>query len=159
MTENKYQFGKIYKLTSEHTNKIYIGSTCQELLCSRLKQHNIQYKGWKKGKRGYLTSFELFELGIVQITLLENYPCDTNDKLLTRERYWIEQHRHIILNKYNPIRPDEEHKKIIKQYHKQRYENNKERITEYNKQYYEANKEKHKQYRETRKQKLNNKNV
>jgi hypothetical protein len=174
MTENKYQFGKIYKLMSEHTNKIYIGSTCKKRLSTRLSNHMADYKGWKNEKRKYITSFELFELGIVHILLLETYPCNNRSELDARERHWIEHHRDILVNKNIPTRTDEEYnednkykiKEIKKKYRdnnkdklnqqkKEYYEDNKEIIAEKHKQYYEVNKEMIKQKREVNKDKIN----
>jgi hypothetical protein len=137
MEMNRYQYGKIYKITSEHINKIYIGSTCKKLLSQRLASHNDKFKGWKKGKYPYVTSFELFELGSVQITLLEAYPCNTKDELLARERHYIELHREIIVNKNIPTRTDKEIKEKKNQY----YKNNKEQMSEQHKQYYKNNKD------------------
>jgi hypothetical protein len=150
MTENKYQLGKIYKLTSEHTNKIYIGSTCEKLLSRRLSKHNTGYNGWKNGTYTYTTSFVLFELGLVQITLLEDYPCNTKEELISRERHWIELHLDILVNKNIPTRKSLEYRQInkekinqrSKEYQKANYEANKDKISEQRKQYYEANKDK-----------------
>jgi hypothetical protein len=158
MTENRYKYGKIYKLTSEHINKIYVGSTCKKLLSQRLAHHNSGYKNWKKGNKRYTTSFELFELGSVQITLLEACPCNTKDELLYKERYWIEQYKDIIVNKYRPIITNEEHKEQMREQQKQYREVNKEQMREQQKQYREVNKEKikehKKQYREVNKEKI-----
>ena len=137
MEINRYQLGKIYKLTSEHTDKIYIGSTCKKLLCQRLAHHSSRYKQWKKEKSSYVSSFELFELGSVQINLLESCPCNTRDELLSRERYWIEKYKDITFNKYLPIMTCEEKKEKVKNHN----ELNKEIILSKRKKYYEANKE------------------
>lgn len=68
MTEtNRYNNGKIYKLISPHTDKIYVGSTCKERLCQRLASHRMNYKNWLKGEYSYTTSFKLFDLGDVEI--------------------------------------------------------------------------------------------
>jgi hypothetical protein len=131
MTENKYQLGKIYKLTSEHTNKIYIGSTCEKL-SRRLICHISHHKRWKNGNGRYITSFVLFELGLVQITLLENCNCDTKNELLSKERYWIEHHRDIIVNKYIPTKTDEELREQRNELTKQYNNVNKYKITKKN---------------------------
>jgi hypothetical protein len=129
MTENRYKYGKIYKITSEHINKIYVGSTCKKLLSQRLAHHNSGYKRWNKCKSRYVTSYELFELGSVQITLLEAYPCNTKDELLSRERHYIELYKDIIINKVIPNRTNKEY-----------IEDNKEKIKDYKKEYYKNNK-------------------
>jgi site-specific DNA-adenine methylase len=144
----RYQLGKIYKITSEHTDKIYIGSTCKKLLCERLAAHSSRFKQWKEGKVGYTSSYELFELGSVQINLLEAYPCDTKDELLSKERYYIEKYKDSIVNKYIPIRTNDEKKEYNIEHCKKYHEENKEHANETSKKYYEANKEKYKNYYE-----------
>tara|TARA_R110002012_G_scaffold157910_2_gene319194 strand:+ start:177 stop:512 length:336 start_codon:yes stop_codon:yes gene_type:complete len=88
-----YQKGKIYKLVSDHTDEIYIGSTCQ-LLCHRLSGHA---RDFRKGKnkctcRNMFESAKknMFELGKVKIVLIENVPCDSKEELLKKQRYYID---------------------------------------------------------------------
>ena len=76
---NKYQNGKIYKLTCDNSPLIYYGSTYLPLN-KRLSKHKIQ----KTGSR------ELFELGNVSIHLIEEYPCNSKNELESRERIYIE---------------------------------------------------------------------
>ena len=45
-----YALGKIYKLTHPDTDDVYIGSTCQKYLSTRLCGHKALYKRWKGGK-------------------------------------------------------------------------------------------------------------
>jgi hypothetical protein len=152
MEVNKYHQGKIYKIISSQTNKIYIGSTCKKYLCQRLQDHKSCYKQWKKNERCKITSFDLLDLGDVEIILLETYSCNSKDELLAKEKYWMEQNKEIIVNKCRPIISKEEKKEHKKQYYednkeekkehtKQYYEDNKEQIKEHTKQYYEDNKE------------------
>ena len=46
--------GKIYKIVSNQTDDIYIGSTCQKLLSTRLGKHRDDYKRWVEGKSNIL---------------------------------------------------------------------------------------------------------
>ena len=80
-----YQKGKIYKLVSEHTDQIYIGSTVQKL-CHRLSGHA---RDFRKGKNK-CTCKKMFELGKVKIVLIENVPCNSKEELYKRERHYIE---------------------------------------------------------------------
>ena len=80
-----YQKSKIYKLVSDHTDEIYIGSTCQKL-CHRLSQHA---RDFREGKNK-CTCKNMFELGKVKIVLIENVPCDSKEELYKRERHYIE---------------------------------------------------------------------
>ncbi len=54
---NKYQHGKIYKIISNQTNEIYIGSTIYKLLSERMRNHRSDYRKWKCGKYHWLSSF------------------------------------------------------------------------------------------------------
>jgi hypothetical protein len=139
MTEyNRYNKGKIYKLVSNQTDKIYIGSTCKDRLCQRLATHKGHYNHWlKNNNNGYMASYELFKLGDVEIILLESVNCNSKDELLKKEREYIEKHKEILVNKVRPIITKDERK----QYRKQHTEDNKEKIKEWKKQYYSENKE------------------
>ena len=41
-----YSLGKIYRLVSDQTVDIYIGSMCQQLLSTRFQGHMTYYKLW-----------------------------------------------------------------------------------------------------------------
>jgi hypothetical protein len=86
-----YLNGKIYKLTSKHSDEVYVGSTCKLYLSERLAGHLYEYNHYHI--RGlYYTSFELFKHGPkdVKIQLLERCPCQTKDELNAREAFYIE---------------------------------------------------------------------
>ena len=124
-----YQKGKIYKIVSPHTDKIYIGSTTQPRLCQRLALHKGEFKNWQLGKVNRVTSFDLIELGDVEIILLESYPCNSKDELESRERYWYDLNKELIINKNRPFITEKERKQFFKEYR----EKNKETIKEYRK--------------------------
>ena len=89
-----YTKTKIYKIESHLGNKIYVGSTAKFYLSQRLQQHKNDYKGWKNGKRGKITSFELFdEYGPenCQIVLIEEYSCSSKDAKNAREGHYIKE--------------------------------------------------------------------
>lgn len=96
----KYQRGKIYKITSDLTDKIYIGSTCAPTLAHRLAQHKYKYKLYLKDGLHPVGTYILLQLGPVEITLLETYPCNSMDELTSREKYHIQQNLDYVLNKY-----------------------------------------------------------
>jgi hypothetical protein len=128
---NRYENGKIYKLVSPHTDKIYIGSTCKQRLCQRLAMHKQHYKDWLKDNKNNLSSFTLLELGDVEIILLENINCKTKDELHKKEREYIEKYKDIIVNKHIPTRTKKEwrdiHTEEKKEYDKEYYEKRSER--------------------------------
>jgi len=153
-----YQQGKIYKLICPHTDKIYIGSTTKKYLSQRLTGHKTAFNFYQKnGSNGNTRSYELLQLGDVEIILLEAYPCNSKDELIARERHWIDQNNNIV-NKSRPLINEEERKQHKKQYYeikkeyflelqKQKYENNKEHYSEIHKQYRINNQEKIKEQR------------
>ena len=150
-----YQKGKIYKLVSDHTDEIYIGSTIQKL-CTRLGQHA---RDFRESKNKY-TSKKLFELGKVKIILIENCPCDSKEELYKRERHYIETM--VCVNKYIPGRTKAEYlqdnkEEISKKRKEYRLKNN-DKIKESYKEYYLKNIDKineiHKEYRIKNKDKI-----
>lgn len=88
MAPYKYDNGKIYKITSIHTDKIYIGSTTQPLR-KRLNEH-------KNNKVKSIVSHKLFELGECNIELIEEYPCDNRQQLVRREGTYILNNKNCI---------------------------------------------------------------
>tara|TARA_R110000796_G_C14327795_1_gene408736 strand:+ start:90 stop:617 length:528 start_codon:yes stop_codon:yes gene_type:complete len=102
--DTRYKRGQIYKLISEYTDVIYIGSTISLLRC-RKSEHKSNCKS---------SSYALFELGNVDIVLVENYPCNNNDELRKREQEFIDTYRaegKVIINKRSAYVSIEENKK------------------------------------------------
>ena len=126
-----YALSKIYKLTHPDTDEIYIGSTCQKYLSSRLQQHKRDFKRYKKGKDTFVTSFKILELGVdeVQIELIECYPCSCKEELHKKEGEYIKKNK--CVNRCVAGRTKKEYR-----------EDNREKKKEYGKQWREKNKEK-----------------
>jgi hypothetical protein len=108
---SKYNFGKIYKLVSPNTNKIYIGSTCKKYLCQRMADHNTRFKKWNlnNDNENYYSSFEIMKCGQVQIILLESVNCNSKDELLKKEREHIDKNIDNIINKNLPTRTNKQY--------------------------------------------------
>ena len=85
---NRYENGKIYKITDVGYNKCYIGSTC-ESLSKRMERHRKRYKEYIKGRiEKKTTAIDILnEFGIENCTiqLIENYPCQSKEELFKRE--------------------------------------------------------------------------
>ena len=76
-----YSLSKIYKLVSNKSPDIYIGS-CTTRLSTRLSQHKCKSNG--------CSSKKLFEDdAIVMIVLIEDYPCENKNMLTARELHYI----------------------------------------------------------------------
>ena len=152
-----YQNGKIYKLVSAKTDKIYIGSTCNPLY-KRLWQHKSASKNLNK----CYTSKELVKFDDCKIILIEDFACERKEQLTARERYHIEQNKDICVNKIIPTRTNKEYReqnkdKIADQ--KKEYEQqNKDKIAQRKNEYVQQNKDKiaqrKKEYRQQNKDKI-----
>jgi hypothetical protein len=139
---HKYQQGKVYKITCNITNKVYIGSTCEPTIEKRLATHIQDYKKWLNAKKNYVTSYQILEQNDYAITLLELCPCNNNIELRMCERKWFD-----LIPNVNSVKPyisekekDTKEEKAIKR--KIDYEKNKEIQNEQRRQRYLKNKEK-----------------
>ena len=133
MTDTRYNNGKIYKLVSNHTDKIYIGSTVQTL-SKRIGGHRSNYKAYLNGRGNNVTSFQLVCFPDCKIYLIELCNCNSKIELEQRERYYIESIE--CCNKNIPSRT-----------RKEWYQANYDKITENKKIYREVNKDKIKEHR------------
>ena len=156
--------GKIYKLVSNKSSDVYIGS-CLVDLSKRLYGHKAPSN--KCVSKGMFVND-----AIISIVLIEDYPCENKNQLKARELHYITTINCININKpfitdVNVVNGDsKEWKKIyndtnkeqITQYKAQYRETNKEQLLQKRKQYYETNKEqllqKQKQYHETNKEQI-----
>ena len=131
--------GRIYKITSSNTDKIYIGSTSKNLT-ERLRKHEIDYNCFKNGKYHYVKSYDVLEKENYKIELLEKIEYETKTELFKREGYYILKYRDICVNKCVAGR-------TLEQYHR----DNADKIREVSKQYRKDNvekiKDRHRQYR------------
>jgi hypothetical protein len=142
-----YAQGKIYKIVSDQTDKVYIGSTTRTL-AQRLAKHKDNYNQCSQGKHlsNNTTSFEILKHGDAKIILIELFPCKLKCELEAREYFYIQQEK----NKVNKIMPTPfdgeayraKNKEAKKEYDKMYKENNKERIAIQRKEFYQENKDK-----------------
>jgi|DEB0MinimDraft_6_1074348.scaffolds.fasta_scaffold71831_3 hypothetical protein len=145
----KYKNGKIYNITSNNTNMLYIGScitTLKYRLCSHKSKNNCSSK-------------HIIECGDYNINLIEEYSCNNNDELRIREQYWIDKYRREgknVINERDAYRSEEQlieyHKEYEKcrkpriEYYKKYRENNRKKHNEYYKKYHENNRKKRNEY-------------
>ena len=92
----KYEFGKIYKITS--TTGTYIGSTIQ-MLNKRFEEHKKAFANHQNGKGSYITSFAVLQGEKVRIEVLENFKCNDLKDLWEREAEIIRQYGKKCVNK------------------------------------------------------------
>ena len=80
----------IYKIVSDKTDRIYIGSTVKSLE-ERLDEHENDYENWINTgfQNGYISSFEILKYGDYKIVLVEELiGCLSYKELHTREGYY-----------------------------------------------------------------------
>ena len=88
---------KVYKVVSPNTDKVYIGTTTQDLVI-RFSKHKGQYRYYLKNKETvYMCGcFKVLEAGDARIEFIEDYPCDTLEELRIREGHWIKQQENCV---------------------------------------------------------------
>jgi len=166
---------KIYKITNDYNDEVYIGSTCNKLT-KRFSQHRSNCKNEDKKKRPLYSLMNEIGETRFRIQLICDYPCEDKYQLKQKEGEYI---RNLgTLNKQIAGRTQQQYNEEHKEYyqevkkksaekHKEEnivrkqlfYINNKERILQRQKELYEQNKEKinakKKEYYEKNKDKLN----
>ena len=156
--------GKIYKITNDYNDEVYVGSTC-DLLTKRFSNHKGDHI---KERCKNMPIYKLMnEIGFdrFRIELIEDYPCQDRYQLRQREGHFIrefgtlnvkiagnivdkreydKEYREINKEKKkeNDKKYNENNKKKIQEYHKEWRENNKEKKRSKDKEYYELNKQK-----------------
>ena len=140
-----FENGKIYKITNDFNDSIYIGSTC-DTLDKRMIRHKMDYQ--KHPNRLLYKLMNEIGFSRFRIELLENFSCLDKYELLQKEASYIRQYENTnLLNMEIPNR-----------LYKEWYNDNKEHIKDLKREYYEKNKdlvlEKSKLYRETNSEKI-----
>ena len=81
---------KIYKITNDYNDDVYVGSTCNTLV-RRFSMHKSDSK--QQCKMNFLLYQLINNIGFerFRIQLIENYPCEDKYQLRQREGYWIKQ--------------------------------------------------------------------
>jgi hypothetical protein len=160
---------KIYKITNDYNDDVYVGSTC-DTLGKRFSKHKADMKNEKYRNRPMFKLMNEIGFERFRIQLIIDYPCEDIYQLTQKEGEYIRLLG--TLNKNVAGRTQKEYKKNnkdkikeyikinkdkIKEVRKEYYETNKDKIKEYKKQHYETNKDKIKEKYETNKDKINEK--
>ena len=107
---NNYHNGKIYKIISNLTDMLYVGS-CYTSLSKRLYAH--------KQKGNNCSSKMIIEFGEYNIILIEDYKCENKRELEKREQYWIDFIKNEggnVINKKSAYRTEKQRIEYHKQY-------------------------------------------
>ena len=163
-----YQKAKIYKITNDYNNDIYVGSTCDTLV-KRFSYHKSDAKKENRKTRPLYSLMNNIGFERFRIELICDYPCADKYQLIQKEGEYIRNlgtlnkiisgrtHKEYINDNKDKVRQYEKeyretNSEIIKIKQKEYFEamKNSEKYKEYKKEYYEQNKEKLKAYsRET----------
>ena len=133
---------KVYIISSDSTNKVYIGSTNAKYLSMRLAQHRYYYNQVLKGKKGncLYSSFDIFDESDddVYINLLEECTKEEKHQL---EMNWINFYESDpdfeVVNHNNPVFD----KDVAKARQQEKYYNNKQHYIKKSLDYYYKNQE------------------
>jgi hypothetical protein len=119
----------IYKLTSDKTDKIFIGSTSQNL-DERLAQHKRDYKRYLEHKYHYVASFEFVTHKNCKIEVLHSIKSSDKSKIRKWKQIYINLNPHCV-NKHNACRCKD--RVYSQRYYKRNYEKILQRKVEYRK--------------------------
>jgi len=92
----------IYKITSENTDKVYIGSD-NKSIDKVLRYHINRAERYKRLKCYYLASYEILKMGGIGIEEIEIYNCKKKNDLLKREEEYIMDNLDICVNIFSPL--------------------------------------------------------
>lgn len=113
--------GKVYKIISQNTDKVYIGSTFQNLN-KRLSTHKSCHKRYINNiSRMYYTAYDVLQHGNVSIVEIDT--ADNKKDLFKKEKEYILLNIDICTNKNVPTRTIREYQQSdkFKQYSSQYY--------------------------------------
>jgi len=117
-----YLNGKIYKITNNVNDYIYIGSTIKSLN-QRFSEHKSNYKLYLNEKNRNVSSYKLFDKYDIEncrIELIENFPCDNRTELEQQESVYINKNKAFCVNNNIPGRTQKQYiidnKEKLKQY-------------------------------------------
>jgi len=132
---SKYKNSKIYKIVSYSGEKLCIGSTYQKLSMRMCGLRNLYKKGSARST-SIKKMFDLYGPSACKIILVENFECDSKEKLNARERFHIDNFEDVekLINEEKP-KLHLSDTASVKKYHKNYYLKNKEAIQAKTKKY------------------------
>ena len=141
----------VYEILADEARLPYYGSTTTTLE-RRRRLHGTNYTRWKEGKARHCAAHDLFDavgFHACKFRVIEELPEDcSNEQLLWRERYWIENCP--CVNRNRPIITDDEQKEIIIEGSKAYYAEHRDDVLRRTNKYYHENREKYREYERRR---------
>ena len=138
--------GKIYKITNDFNDEVYVGSTCNSIV-KRMSSHKSDHTREIKDN---VPLYKLMnEIGFerFRIQLIEDFPCSDKYELRQREGFYIRQMGTLNMKVAGRTKQSEDYKELKKEYDKKYQEANKEHLREIHNNYCQRNKEELKQYK------------
>jgi hypothetical protein len=168
MSQN-FKNAKIYKITNDYNDEVYVGSTCNTLI-KRFSVHKCDAEREKNKNRPIYKLINELGFERFRIELICDYPCEDKYQLRQKEGEYIRQMG--TLNKFIAGRTKhcEDYKQLKKEYdihyreqnkdhlkilHQEYVEKNKDVIKEYKQTWFQNNKEKLKEHYNLHKDKIN----
>ena len=150
-----YSKGKLYKITNNYNDDVYVGSTCDRLV-KRFSKHKCDARYEKNQDRPLYVLINEIGFERFRIQLIEEYVCEDKYQLRQREGHFIREIG--TLNKKIAGRDMKQWRKenpeYNKQYNKEYRENNTEQIKEYRENNKDNAKETFKKYYENNKKRI-----
>ncbi len=84
----EFSKAKIYKITNDYNDDIYVGSTCDELT-KRFSKHKADSRNPNKNNRPLYRLVNEIGFERFRIELIEDYPCQDKYQLRQREGHFI----------------------------------------------------------------------
>jgi hypothetical protein len=111
-----FKNGKIYEIVCNKTGCVYVGSTAEKRLSSRMGDHRRKYKAWKNGTmKSPCKSSLIIGNGDYTERVIEYYECTDKIELMKRETHWYhiykETHGELLVNKQVPYYTTSESRK------------------------------------------------
>jgi len=113
MGEGNQLLGRVYKILSEQTENVYVGSTTMTLK-KRFKIQREALDRHNNGTYGYTTSYEILKFDDAKISLIYEGLFDDKKALRKMEREYIESLPNCV-NKAHPTRTSEEYREMNKE--------------------------------------------
>ena len=137
-----YSQAKIYKITNDYNDDIYVGSTCDTLV-KRFSYHKLDANHQKKLHKPLYKLINEIGFERFRIELIENVPCNDLYELRQREGEYIREFGTLNIQMAGRTIKEykQEFKEEIKAKDKIYYEKNKEIINKKHLEYYYANRD------------------
>ena len=135
--------GKIYKITNDFNDEIYIGSTCDTLV-KRFSIHKVAINIIEKQDRPLYKLMREIGTDRFIIYLIEDFPCNNKYELERQEGFWQKHYKsslNMVIAGQTKTEYREEHREKMVSYSKTYNEEHKEQLSEKKKLNYYSNQE------------------